>query len=258
LTSIIKKRRSLHKTLAHTTRENDLLNLQVSQLQALANIGVATSMIAHEINNLLTPLSNYASLALANPGDSQLATKALKKTERGCQRAAEVMRAILAVANGETRKKVNTPLLPLVEEIFNCLCRDFQKDSIAVRLDIEQSHSVWAVPVEIQQVLMNLILNARDAMLGRGGVLKITSRQEGESIIISVSDTGDGIAPENLERIFEPFFTTKVGGKNGSTSGSGLGLAFSRRVVDEHQGKLAVLSRQGEGTTFTITLPAEA
>jgi signal transduction histidine kinase len=256
LTSIIQKRRSLHKKLAHTAHENDLLHLQVSQLQALANIGVATSMIAHEINNLLTPLWNYAALASSNPDDVQLAAKALQKTERGCKRASEVMQAILAVANGETREKLDTPLLPLVEEIFNCLCRDFSKDSITLTLDIPERLTVRAVPVEIQQVLMNLILNARDAMLGRGGYLTIAGRQQADIVHISVSDTGSGIAPENIDRIFDPFFTTKGGPKSAAGSGSGLGLAFVKRVIDAHRGSISVKSEPGNGTTFLITLPA--
>ena len=257
MTSIIKKRRSLHKNLAHASQENDILHLQVSQLQALANIGVATSMIAHEINNLLTPLSNYASLALANPDDNQLAVKALRKTESGCRRASEVMQAILAVANGETQKKLDTPLLPLTDEIFNCLCRDFEKDGITLHLDIPSDIAVRAVPVEIQQVLMNLILNARDAMLGRGGTLRITARREDDAVSISVSDTGGGIAPENIDHIFEPFFTTKKDPKNASAnSGSGLGLAFVKRVIDAHKGSITVNSEPGKGTAFLILLPA--
>ncbi len=257
MTSIIKKRHALHKKLAHTARENDLLHLQLSQLQALANIGLATSMIAHEINNLLTPLSNYASLALANPGDDRLTIKALQKAESGCRRASEVMKAILAVANGETQKKLDTPLLPLTEEIFNCLCRNFEKDGITVSIDIPAELSVRAVPVEIQQVLMNLILNARDAMLGRGGILKITARRENGMAALSVSDTGTGIAPDSIDRIFDPFFTTKKGLKNASAaSGSGLGLAFVKRVIDAHNGAITVDSEPGRGTAFLILLPA--
>jgi signal transduction histidine kinase len=236
--------------------QNENLNLQVNQLQALANIGVTTCMIAHEINNLLTPLSNYAQLALNNPDDSELAKKAMEKTARNCRRASEVMQAILAVANGETQEKQDIRLLDLVEEVFSCLARDFKKDNIIVKIEIPERLMVWVVPVEVQQILMNLILNARDAMLDSGGVLTVGAQESTDSVEIQVSDTGSGIAPDNLEKIFDPFFSTKKGTKPGAnTKGYGLGLAFCKKVIDCYNGSILVESTQGEKTTFIINLP---
>jgi len=256
LTSIIKKRLSLHKNLHEQQQENTSLQMQIGQLQALANIGITTSMIAHEINNLLTPLSNYAELALNNIEDSELVEKALRKTVRNCERASKVMQSILAVANGESQNRQNTRLISLVEEIFNCLCRDFSKDKITVDIRIPEELTVWGIPVEIQQVLMNLILNARDAMAPFGGVLTIEARDTSDEVEIIVSDTGCGIEACDLEKIFEPFFTTKTLGNSSShTNGSGLGLAFCKKVIEEHEGSISVVSAPDKGTKFEIILP---
>ncbi len=256
MTSIIEKRLSLHKHLANQQQQNNALKFQISRLQALANIGTTTCMIAHEINNLLTPLANYATLALNNPDDKSLAEKALQKTARSCERASKIMESMLAVANGETQEKKNARLTTLVEEIFDCLCRDFAKDGITVEIRIPEDLTVWAVPVQIQQVLMNLILNARDAMLQRGGILTIKARGTTDVVQIEITDTGCGIEPDNLKKIFEPFFTMKADKKSPSeTSGSGFGLVFVKKIIDAHGGSISVESEPAEGSTFKMTLP---
>ncbi len=256
MTSIIAKRLSLHKDLANRQQQNDALKFQVSRLQALANIGTVTGMIAHEINNLLAPLTSYATLALNNPDDKSLTEKALQKAVRNCERASKIMESMLAVANGEAQGKKSTRLIILVEDIFTCLCRDFAKDGITVKIQIPEDLTVWAVPVQIQQVLMNLILNARNAMLPGSGILTIKARNTANGVQIRVCDTGCGIEPADLKKVFEPFFTTKVD-KNSSpdTSGSGLGLVFCKKIVDEHDGSISVESKPAKGTTFKITLP---
>jgi len=259
LTRIIEKRLSLHKHLADQRQRNDTLKSQMTQLQALANIGTATYMVAHEINNLLTPLANFATLALNNPDDKLLSEKALRKAVQNCERASEIMESMLAVANGETQQKKNTRLIVLVEDIFNCLCRDFSKDGITVDVQVPDDLTVLAVPVQIQQVLMNLILNAREAMLPRGGVLTIKAEETTDAIQIELADTGCGIEPADLERIFEPFFTTKVDKKSPSQrSGSGLGLVFVKKIIDAHGGSISVESKPARGSTFKITLPKKS
>ena len=223
MTSIIEKRLSLHQCLTQKEEENKALRSQNVQLQALATLGSATCMIAHEINNLLTPLTTYAALAVQNPNDAELA------------------------------KKVKT----LVEQVFTCLCRDLGKDGITVQTNIPDDLRIACVPVQIEQVLMNLILNARDAMLPGGGILKLAASEAGESTILVVSDTGKGIPAEHLTSVFRPFFTTK-GGQNspaGCSSGSGVGLAFCKRIVDAHGGEIGVTSHVNQGSTFTIRLP---
>jgi signal transduction histidine kinase len=256
LTSIISKRLSLHKQLTSQQQLNNDLESQITQLQALANIGTATCMAAHEINNLLTPLSNYAALALDNPADKPLAEKALQKAVQNCEQASKIMESMLAMASGKSSEKKNARLIALVEEIFTCLCRDFAKDGITVEIGISEGLTVWAVPVQIQQVLMNLILNARDAMLPRGGILTIKAWDTADAVQIEVADTGCGIEPADLKNVFEPFFTTKSDKKSPSqSSGTGLGLVFCKKIIDIHGGCISVESEPAKGSTFKITLP---
>jgi len=257
LTSIIERRLSLHQSLARQEEENRALKSQNVQLQALANLGSATCMIAHEINNLLTPLASYAALAAQNPEDHRLTEKVLDKTVRNCQRATRIMQSMLALANGQRQQYQNVSAKALIEEVFTCLCRDFSKDGIRVEVRADEQLQVSCIPVQIQQVLMNLILNARDAMLPGGGALRVSAAADAEHVNLVVSDTGTGITPENLKNIFRPFFTTKAGADRpaGSSSGSGVGLAFCRRIVDAHGGEITVQSQLGQGTTFTIRVP---
>ena len=256
MASITGKRLSLHKYVKEQKQENDALKYQLAQIQHLANTGTISFMIAHEINNLLTPLRNYAAVALENPDDKTFVEKALHKTVRNCERASNIMESMLALANGQTQEKKNARLLALVEEIFTCLCRDFAKDGITVEIHIPEESTVWCVPVQIQQVIMNLILNARDAMLPRGGILCIKASENSDAVKIEVSDTGEGIEPADLKNIFDSFFTTKTNKNNTSgNSGAGLGLAFCKKIVAEHEGLISVESKSTDGTKFKITLP---
>jgi signal transduction histidine kinase len=256
LASITEKRLSLHKRVEVQKHQNEALKSQLAGLQHLANIGTVSHMIAHEMNNLLTPLKSYASFALDNLDDRALTEKALQKTVRNSGRASKVMESMLALVSGEIQEKKNVQLLDLIGDIFTCLCRDFSKDGITVEIDIPDDLTVSVVPVQVQQVLMNLILNARDAMLPQGGVLTIRAFEEGEIVEIEVADTGGGIEPADLTNIFETFFTTKTDKDSpAEDSGAGIGLAFCKMIIDGHQGSISVKSEPGHGSTFKIVLP---
>lgn len=258
MTRIIEKRRCLHRNLTEQQQANDDLKSQITGLQSLANIGSTTCMIAHEINNLLTPLASYATLALNNPDDKKLIEKALQKTVRNCERASKIMESMLAIVNGQGQEKEETRLADLVEDVFGCLCRDFSKDGITVKIDIPDNLKVWAVPVQIQQVLMNLILNARDAMLPGGGILTIRAGDDAGNVQIEIADTGCGIESADLEKIFEPFYTTKTEqGSSFEKTGCGLGLVFCKQVIDNHGGTISVESEPAKASTFKITLPKQ-
>ena len=256
MASITGKRLSLHRDLQRRQEENAALKSEVDELGHLANMGVASYMIAHEINNLLTPIGTYAGLALKNPDDVELGKKALGKAVRNCEHASKIMESMLALANGRSQEKENCGLAELVEEVFGCLVRDFSRDGITVDVQIADDLEVWAVPAQIQQLLMNLILNAREAMLRRGGILRIKGETSEREVEITVSDTGEGIEASDLKEIFEPFFTTKKDGNSPSGRlGSGLGLALCKRVVEAHDGTISVQSKPAEGSTFKIVLP---
>jgi signal transduction histidine kinase len=252
----LEKRFSLHRRVELQEDRNQKLKSQLLGLQNLASMGTISYMIAHEINNLLTPLKSYASLALGDLEDRDLSEKALRKVVKNCERTTRIMDSMLALANGQTDQKQDVQLLALIEEVFTCLCRDFLKDSITVDVRVPEELKIRVIPVQIQQVLMNLILNARDAMLPVGGILAIEAAETSHSIEISVSDTGSGIEPENLENVLEIFFTTKTNERSSAeNSGAGLGLAFCKLIVDKHEGFMAVESEPGRGTTFKISLP---
>lgn len=262
MTSIIAKRKAMHRQLSQQQQRNILLEQEAVQLESLANLGSATAMIAHEINNLLTPLANYAELALQNPDDKALTERALRKTAQNARQAAKIMQSILAVANAGSAEKIETPLLGLVNSAFDCLCRDFRKDGITVEIRVSDTLRVWAVPVQMQQALMNLILNAHEAMMPHGGVLTIVAEEGTDDVRIRIRDTGCGMERSQMKKVFDAFFTTKR--KQGSEqsacgehsrTGTGLGLALCKKVIDAHNGSITVDSQPDKGTTFTIVLP---
>ncbi len=251
----IKKRAALHKQLETQEQENKNLISHIGKMQAMANIGKTCSMIAHEINNVLTPLGNYAQLALNNPEDRKLAEKALQKTVKNSARAGHILDSMLGLVKGEAQDKKSCQLRTLVEDIFNCIIRDFSKDRITVDIRVPENLVMWAVPVQMQQVLMNLILNAREAMLKSGGILIISAKEMDGSVIIDITDTGSGMAEKDLSMIFEPFFTTKVLDSQAGRTGTGLGLAFCREIIQRHDGIISVSSEPDKGTAFKIILP---
>ncbi len=257
MASITEKRYSLHRRVEEQRKRIEKFESQFTQLQHFVNVGTVSHMIAHEINNLLTPIKNYAALSQANPDDKALYQKTLAVVIRNCQRASDVMESMLTMANGQKQHKEKVSLLVLVEEIFTCLSRDFSKDGITVEIEIPEDLTIWAVPVQIQQVLMNLILNARDAMLSRGGFMAVRARQTVDSVEIEVTDSGDGINSEDLNQIFDSFYTTKDGSNFSPDhrSGTGLGLAFCKKVVEEHNGSISVESVPASGSRFKIILP---
>ncbi len=256
MASFIEKRLSLHRNIEQSQEEISHLRTQLTQLQHFANIGTVSHMIAHEINNLLTPVRSYGTLALNHPEDQGLSRKALEKAVRNSERVAAVMESMLALAAGEKQERRYCDLHEMVDGVFACLCRDFSKDGIEVDLSISAGLKVWCVPVQIQQVLMNLILNAHHAMSERGGQLSIRGFDITDSVQIEVADTGEGISRSDLKRIFDNFYTTKNDEDNPSERrGTGLGLAFCKSVVSAHNGHVTVESQPGQGTVFRINLP---
>lgn len=256
MASLIERRQALHRCLQQANLENHALRAELLRLGPLANMGSAMCMIAHEINNILTPLLSYTQLALRDTENHELSRRALEKTASAARQACRIMESILNLAHGKQTDKQFVRLHSLVEEVFTCLVRDFEKDRISVKLDIPEDLEIYCVPVQIQQVLMNLILNARQAMLGLGGILTIWGYRSPGSVIIEVRDTGPGIPRQLVDRVFDPFFSTKQRCVDDEPCGAGLGLAFCKLVVDSHGGTLSVESVHEKGTVFRIDLPA--
>lgn len=247
--------------IAHMQAQLDKVKEQLMESQRLATIGTIAAVIAHEFNNLLTPIVSYSQFALQsaqsqNP-DMELIQKALNKCFGGASKAGKICTSMLALARGESVPgKVSVQRM--VDEVLLVLARDPQKDGIALRVQVQPDLVVQGDPVQLEQVLLNLLINARYAMLGKGGSLTIKATGDTDQVRIQVIDTGTGIPEKLLPKIFQPFFTTKGTAKPGESKGSGLGLAICKEIVEHHKGKIEVQSEIGKGTTFTICLPVRS
>jgi len=250
----------LHEQLANTQLQLDSLRQQLTESQRLATIGTISAVIAHEFNNLLTPVVSYSQYALqsaeSDKPDMELIKKALAKSFAGSSKAGKICTSMLQLARGEATFGAVT-VQKLIDEVLNVMARDPQKDNIALRVQCQPDLQVDGDPVQLEQVLLNLLINARHAMLGKGGSLtvKAVAVEPENELKLQVIDTGPGIPEKLLSRIFEPFFTTKGTARRGEAKGTGLGLAICKEIIEHHHGRIEVTSEQGRGTTFTIFLP---
>ena len=238
----------------------DLLREQLTESQRLATIGTIAAVIAHEFNNLLTPIVSYSQFALqsaeSEKPDMELIRKALSKSYQSSSKAGRICASMLGLARGESSLG-QVSVQQIVDETLAVLARDPKKDGIALRVQVQPELRVHGDPVQLEQVLLNLLINARQAMLGRGGSITIKAQPiEGEEVRIQVIDTGPGIPEKLMPKIFEPFFTTKGTARKGEAKGTGLGLAICKEIIEHHQGRIEVQSEVGKGTTFSIHLPA--
>ena len=226
------------------------LRRQLRHSQRLAAVGTMAAMVAHEFNNILTPMLNYAQMA--RNGDEALRDKALAHAYDGSQRACGICRALLDLTGLGPARPVPAVVAELVDQTLAAMARAIDKDGIRLVRKIPAELTVTTRAAEFKQVLLNLLLNARSAVLdkGRGQSISIGAWRTSGGVRVEVADTGVGIDPGDLERIFEPFFTTRR-----TDGGSGLGLPVCREIVESLGGHLSVRSQPGKGTKFTIELP---
>jgi PAS domain S-box-containing protein len=246
--------------------EKKQLETQLLRAQRLESIGTLASGISHDLNNILTPvLAIVQLLPLTVPDLNERTRELLEVAETNVKRAAALLKQILSFARGVPGKHTVLPVEPLFEEIKQIVAETFPK-SIDFYTHIPPN--LWAIEgdaAQLHQILLNLCLNARDAM-PNGGRLRLSAKnlfinetyaklnldaQVGPYVVITVSDTGIGIPPQILDRIFDPFFTTKEVGK-----GMGLGLSIVTSIVKSHGGFIDVFSELGSGTQFKVFLPA--
>jgi signal transduction histidine kinase len=261
----------------------DQMQEHLAQQNKLATLGMVTAVLAHEFNNILTPMISYTKYALGDKGDEALRNKALHKALSGAERLANISTSLLGFARGD--ESVSADVAGAVSETLACLSRDLGKDGITLTVEVEAGLKVAMNGGQLQQVLMNLIVNARSAMLGtdgcveggvivggrgrgRGGVkrLVVTGKviKRGKIAEIRVSDTGPGI-PEGLRgRVFEPFFSTKreKPGETGAAAeeglprgGTGLGLTICQELVAAAGGTIREEGEAGKGAVFVIEVP---
>ena len=252
-TSVIKKTETDQERLDRLQGEIDSLRDQLQDAHRLATLGTMTAMVAHEFNNILTPIINYAQLAQTNP---KLVDKAIKRAADGGQRASEICGAILGLTRDEPPETVDVDIQELVKVTIDAMGRTPAQDGIELTLAIPDGLVVKTHRVMLQQVILNLLINARYALLGKRRPRKLTlsASVAGGTVSINVTDNGEGIPPENIEKIFDPFFSTKTQG-NSESEGFGLGLATCRRIVTSLDGEINATSQPGAGCTFSVTLP---
>jgi signal transduction histidine kinase len=235
--------------------ETDQLRQQLLQAQRLSSVGALASSVAHEFNNILTTIINYARQSLRTPNDEAARTQALEKILKGSQRAAVIINSMLGFARNSSTVREATDLGALIDEVLVLTEKDLSKHRVHVEKKFHGRPTACVVAAQIEQVLLNLILNARQAM-PRGGHLRIEARENARTRMaeIRIADTGVGIPQERLRLIFEPFYTTKSPDEDGH-GGTGLGLSVCRQIIEQHQGRIRVESLVGKGSTFIIKLP---
>jgi two-component system NtrC family sensor kinase len=251
---------SIANELAHVQQQLAAVQEQVTETQRLATIGTIAAVIAHEFNNLLTPIVSYSQYALASASgekpDMELIRKALDKSYQAASKAGRICNSMLGLARGESTVG-EISVQKLIDETLLVLARDPQKDGIALRVQVQPDLVIKGDQVQLEQVLLNLLINARQAMIGKGGSLwiKAATDESAAELKIQVVDSGGGIPEKLMSKIFQPFFTTKGTVRSGETKGTGLGLAICKDIVERHGGRIEVQSEVGKGTTFSICLP---
>ncbi len=234
--------------------ETEALRQQLLQAQRLSSVGELASSIAHEFNNILTTIINSAKLGSRNP-DAGEKQQAFDRIIKAGQRAAAIAGGMLGFARKSSSHRQLCDIARLVEEVLMLTDKDLSKNRVLVETRFHARPYAWVVPGQIEQILVNLVINARQAMTG-GGRLKIEVRENvaADTVEIRVSDTGQGISRDQLPMIFEPFFTTKQPDEYGR-GGTGLGLSVCRQIIEQHHGRIRVESVVGKGSTFTVKLP---
>jgi signal transduction histidine kinase len=240
--------------------ERVTLEAQLTQADKLSSIGLLAAGVAHEINTPLAVISSYAQmLSKQLKGDARLGP-VLDKIIQQSFRAAEIANGLLNFSRTSTTEFRETDLNQVIRDTLSLLEHQFKTAQVTVDLELaEELPSINGNPGKLQQVFLNLLLNAKEAM-PEGGRLRVATRIDRRAghdghVMALVADSGSGIAPEHLKRIYDPFFTTKTMPKPGDRRGTGLGLSVSYGIIQEHAGKIHVESTVGAGTTFHLEFP---
>jgi PAS domain S-box-containing protein len=233
--------------------EKKVMQEQLMQAEKLSALGELISGIAHELNNPLTGVMGYSQLLL-NAGASPETEKNLEKIHKEAVRCQKIVQNLLTFARKRAPERRKVDVNALVEATLELRAYQLKVDGVEVTVDLDPDLPPTSGDFhELQQVFINIINNAHHAMIDshrRPSRLSLRTRREGETVRVSIADSGPGISEEHISKIFDPFFTTKEIGK-----GTGLGLSLSYGIIKEHEGSIGVTSRPGEGATFTVVLP---
>lgn len=226
------------------------LERRLVQSDKLSSIGLLAAGVAHEVNTPLAVISTYAQMLAKQVANDEQKSVLLDKIAKQTFRASEIVNSLLNFSRTSTTEFGEVNLNRVIQETVSLLEHQLKKAGIQVKLDLENSlGTIHANAGKLQQVFLNLFLNARDAM-EPGGILEVRTWSEDSGARVDVLDTGHGISPEHLHRIYDPFFTTK-----GMRKGTGLGLSVTYGIIQEHNGSIEVFNRLGGGARFHLELP---
>lgn len=230
----------------------DFAKRKISESERLAMVGQLSANVAHELNNPLQGIITYASLALEKETFDESSRRNINKIVVQANRCRDIIRGLLDFSRHKSPDKTLCNINSLLQGCISLVENQAIFHNIEIVMDLDHSIPMVLVdPSQVERVFLNLIINAAEAMEGKGKLtIRTAMGSTAQSIEIDVQDTGPGIPPENIGKIFDPFFTTKETGH-----GVGLGLAISYGIVEEHKGKLTVESELGKGTTFMVDLP---
>ncbi len=247
----------LAQRLADAAREEQRLHAELRRSERLAFLGELAASVAHEVNNPLDGVQNCVRILRRSGDDPQRAAQMLDLIESGLGRIELIVRRLLTLGRAQTLRPIEARLADVIDAAVASATPRLSGRNVAVGRALEADDDRALVdPALLEQVFVNLLLNAADSMRA-GGQVTVTIRREappgaGDALVcVDVADTGAGIPPDVLPHIFEPFFTTK-----GDGQGTGLGLAIAARIVEAHHGTLGVSPRTGGGTVFTVRIPA--
>ncbi|MGB1924983.1 MAG: sensor histidine kinase [Rubripirellula sp.] len=232
------------------------LKNELRQMQSLAALGELTSTATHEFNNILMTILNYARLGIRNRDDASR-DKALGKILEASERAAKITQTILAQARNRSDSMAPTDLGAIIQDAMLLLEREMRKYRVSVELDLQaDTPQAMANGNQIQRVMLNLLINARQAM-SEGGTILVRLRPANEKgfVELVVRDSGRGIPQDKLPKIFDAFYSTKSGPDESGKGGTGLGLAACKEIIDAHRGRIRVESTVGRGTAFVLKIP---
>ena len=232
------------------------LRRELEHNERLSMVGGLAAAVAHEVNNLLTPALAYAKLSQSQPDDRELSRKAVEKTVSGIDAASRVLRAILDFGGSSEGSQNTADIRSVVAAAAECVEWDLRRLCIVLDHDVPEGLVAPIEPLELQQIILNLLINARHALSdcgGCGGNIHVSAHQADDAIKIVVADDGPGVPAEIADRLFDPFVSLTV--KEGQ-SGSGLGLAVCRRLVEAAGGGIEYEPRFGGGASFKVRLPA--
>jgi signal transduction histidine kinase len=231
------------------------LKQRLAQMQRLTALGELVSTTTHEFNNVLMTIINYAKLGMRHK-DNATREKSFEKILAAGTRAAKITNGVLGMARNRSTNQEPTDLTQIIEDTLILLERELNKYRVTLEKQVQSVPPAFCNGNQIQQVLLNLLINARQAMPGGGRVvLKLSHDAENETIDLMVRDYGCGIPADKLPRIFDAFYTTKSGPDSSGKGGTGLGLSLCRDIIEAHHGRIRVDSTVGKGTAFTLKLP---